>query len=408
MGCSWVREENLADASTASKRPPVPVGTLLASRLGCLKARPHAPKATSAEEQQRKVDPRLDELQVVRTIGVGGSAKVVQAKHKLTGEFCALKVVPKASIFESEERIRRIADEVRIHSQLSHPFIVSLRRAFQTPTHLFMEMEFCAGGELLTHLQRVGSLGEVDARFYASEITLGVEYLHSQGVLWRDLKPENCLLDGAGHIRLADFGLSQAGLTASSRFTCFVGSAGYWSPEMASQAGHGAPHDWYSLGCLMHRILTGKLPHFAGDYREMLRRRIRGEECLLPGNITAVAQSLLRNLLEHEPSKRLGGRGRGAKEVKEHAWFSEVDWELLERREPQTCFPRFPPMVPDAQNLVANFDPSMVDQAVPRSLRDFAEGPAKDYPAVAGYEVVESFQEQESEALTEQEHKVCK
>ncbi|CAE8636221.1 unnamed protein product, partial [Polarella glacialis] len=128
-------------------------------------------------------------------------------------------------------------------------------------------LDFCGGGELFFHMLQRGRFEECDAMFYFCEILLGVEYLHSQQVLYRDLKPENCLLDDDGHIRLTDFGLSKDNLTQSALFTSFVGTAGYLSPEMVARQGHGYPLDYYCLGCLLYCLLTGSLPHYEGDYK---------------------------------------------------------------------------------------------------------------------------------------------
>ncbi|CAE7864837.1 RPS6KA, partial [Symbiodinium necroappetens] len=101
-------------------------------------------------------------------------------------------------------------------------------------------------------------------------------------VLYRDLKPENCLLDDEGHIRLTDFGLSKDGLTNSAVFTSFVGTAGYLSPEMVARQGHGLPLDYYCLGCLLYCLLTGSLPHYEGDYKAMIQKRVKGDPVQFP------------------------------------------------------------------------------------------------------------------------------
>lgn len=225
--------------------------------------------------------------------------------------------------------------------------------------------------------------------FYFCEILLGLEYLHSQQVLYRDLKPENCLLDDEGHIRLTDFGLSKDNLTQSGFSTSFVGTAGYLSPEMVARQGHGYPLDYYCLGCLLYCLLTGSLPHYEGDYKAMIQRRVNGEPCAFPPWISPDAQNLLQGLLAPDPVERLGSRC-GAMEVKEHPWVAEVDWTRVYRREPQPCFPNFPPVRPK-RDTAENFASEFTKQEAPQDLRGFSYekgGPAGVMPPVEGFSQV--------------------
>jgi len=324
----------------------------------------------------------IEDFDIVRVVGVGGSGKVIQALHKPSGHMRAVKVMSKARLFQQEQRLQRVITEKRILARLQHPFVVSLHWAFQTSTHLFLVLDFCNGGELFFHMLQRGRFEDRDAMFYFCEILLGLEYLHSQQILYRDLKPENCLLDDAGHIRLTDFGLSKDNLTHSALFTSFVGTAGYLSPEMVARQGHGFPLDYYCLGCLVYCLLTGSLPHYEGDYKEMIQRRVKGEQCQFPPWITLNARGLLQGLLATEPDDRLGSRG-GAIEVKEHAWVAAVDWTRVYRREPQACFPNFPPIRPKTETG-ANFASEFTGQQAPADLRDIADGTAP-LPLVSGF-----------------------
>merc|ERR1719450_539753 len=265
---------------------------------------------------QASADRRIEDFNIVRVVGAGGSGRVIQALYKPAGQMRAVKVMSKARLFQQEQRLQRVITEKRILARLRHPFVVSLHWAFQTSSHLFLVLDFCGGGELFFHMLKRGRFEETDARFYFCEILLGLEYLHSQQVLYRDLKPENCLLDSQGHIRLTDFGLSKDALTQSALFTSFVGTAGYLSPEMVARQGHGFPLDYYCLGCLLYCLLTGSLPHYEGDYKEMIQRRVKGEPCAFPPWISPDAQDLITKLLAPDPSTRLGGK-RGALDVKE-------------------------------------------------------------------------------------------
>lgn len=326
-----------------------------------------SPNSVGFSEAQQQT---IEDFEIIRVIGVGGSGRVIQARHRPTGQFRAVKVMSKSRLFQQEQRLQRVITEKRILARLQHPFVVSLHWAFQTSTHLFLVLDFCGGGELFFHMLQRGRFVEPDAMFYFCEILLGLEYLHSQQVLYRDLKPENCLLDDDGHIRLTDFGLSKENLTQSALFTSFVGTAGYLSPEMVARQGHGFPLDYYCLGCLLYCLLTGSLPHYEGDYKVMIQKRVKGEPILYPPWISPEARSLLSGLLATEPADRLGSL-RGAIEVKENPWLSEVDWNRAYRREPQRCFPNFPPVKPN-KDCAANFSSEFTAQPAPEDLRGFS------------------------------------
>jgi len=323
----------------------------------------------------------IEDFDIVRVVGVGGSGRVLQAKHRPTNQYRAVKVMSKARLFQQEQRLQRVITEKRILARLRHPFVVSLHWAFQTSTHLFLVLDFCGGGELFFHMLARGRFEERDAMFYFCEILLGLEYLHSQQVLYRDLKPENCLLDDDGHIRLTDFGLSKDNLTQSALFTSFVGTAGYLSPEMVARQGHGFPLDYYCLGCLLYCLLTGSLPHYEGDYKVMIQKRVKGEPVAYPPWISKDAQDLLSSLLSPDPADRLGS-ARGAIEVKEHPWLAEVDWNKVYRRQPQPCFPNFPPVKPK-HDCAANFASEFTAQPTPEDLRGFSKEVSKDSQATA-------------------------
>jgi len=331
----------------------------------------------------------IEDFEIIRVVGVGGSGRVLQARHKPSVQYRAVKVMSKERLFQQEQRLQRVITEKRILSRLQHPFVVSLHWAFQTTTHLFLVLDFCGGGELFFHMLHRGRFEEPDGKFYFSEILLGLEYLHSQQVLYRDLKPENCLLDDEGHIRLTDFGLSKDNLTHSALFTSFVGTAGYLSPEMVARQGHGLPLDYYCLGCLLYCLLTGSLPHYEGDYKVMIQKRVKGEPVQFPPWVNPDAQDILWGLLQPEPNDRIGS-ARGAIEVKEHPWVSEVDWNRVYRREPQPCFPNFPPVKPQ-RDCAANFASEFTAQPAPEDLRGF-EGDAASNPGIKAL-YVEGFSE---------------
>eukprot|EP00541_Cyclophora_tenuis_P019054 CAMPEP_0116579464 /NCGR_PEP_ID=MMETSP0397-20121206/22265_1 /TAXON_ID=216820 /ORGANISM="Cyclophora tenuis, Strain ECT3854" /LENGTH=275 /DNA_ID=CAMNT_0004108945 /DNA_START=101 /DNA_END=928 /DNA_ORIENTATION=+ len=204
-----------------------------------------------------------------------------------------------------------------------------MKMAFQSKDKLYFVLDYCAGGELFFHLGRLGKFPEYQSRFYAAEIILAISYVHSLDIIYRDLKPENVLLDARGHVRLTDFGLSKEGISSSSSgANSFCGTPEYLAPEILNRQGHGRAVDWWSLGALLYEMLTGLPPFYCQD-REKLFEKIRKSELHYPASLTKPAKSLLRGLLTRDPNKRLGSGHTDAEEIKSHEFFSDIDWEKL-------------------------------------------------------------------------------
>ena len=190
--------------------------------------------------------------------------------------------------------------------KFDHPFIMGLEYAFQDHERLYLIMEFVNGGELFYHLKQVKKGFDEDrARFYASEILLALEYLHNMGVVYRDLKPENVLLDFEGHVRLTDFGLSKAGLNESNNLTeSFCGTPEYLAPEIIRDKNYGYSVDWYSFGLVLYEMMTGINPFktskelsFVEQMNEILDKKIP-----IPKTFTIEAQDILKKLLVKQVS----------------------------------------------------------------------------------------------------------
>merc|ERR1719510_257655 len=226
----------------------------------------------------------------------------------------AMKMLRKENVIKRHQ-VEHTKTERNVLEAVSHPFIVTLHYAFQTPKKLYFVLEYCPCGELFYHLSRASRFSEGRGRFYASEILLAIEYLHRLNIIYRDLKPENILLDADGHVKLADFGLSKEGIQDNFSAKSMCGTPEYLAPEILETRGHGKAVDWYSLGALMYEMLTGLPPFYTRD-REKLFERIRRGELSYPSYITAGAQELLRALLTGDPSRRLGGGEKDGEEVK--------------------------------------------------------------------------------------------
>ncbi|XP_055388711.1 serine/threonine-protein kinase Sgk2-like [Condylostylus longicornis] len=274
---------------------------------------------------QRKVSP--EDFVLLKVIGKGSYGKVMMVRYKQDGGVYAMKMLRKENIIKRNQ-VEHTKTERNVLESINHPFIVQLYFAFQTPKKLYFVMEYCPGGELFFHLSLAGRLSEGRARYYASEIVLALEHLHKLDIVYRDLKPENVLLDEEGHVRLTDFGLSKEGVQDNFSAKSLCGTPEYLAPEILNQTGHGKAVDWWSLGALIYEMLTGLPPFYTRD-RELLFENIRSAELRYPSFISPVAKSLLIGLFQRDPNRRLGGGKRDAEEIKAHPFFATVDWQRV-------------------------------------------------------------------------------
>eukprot|EP00929_Paragymnodinium_shiwhaense_P080304 TRINITY_DN4186_c0_g1_i1.p1 TRINITY_DN4186_c0_g1~~TRINITY_DN4186_c0_g1_i1.p1 ORF type:complete len:359 (+),score=91.33 TRINITY_DN4186_c0_g1_i1:82-1158(+) len=305
--------------------------------------------------------PQLDDFQLMKVIGKGSYGKVMLVQHSKSNRVFAMKMLRKDNVVKRNQ-VEHTKAERNVLETAKHPYIVDLIYAFQTPKKLYFVLEFCAGGELFFHLSRAGRFSEGRTRFYSSEILLALSYLHSLNIIYRDLKPENVLLDSDGHAKLTDFGLSKEGIQDNFSAKSMCGTPEYLAPEILDKRGHGKAVDWYSLGALVYEMLTGLPPYYTRD-REKLFERIRRGDLAYPSYISPVAKSLLQSLLEGDPSKRLGGGPGDGEEVRNHPCLAGIDWLAIQQRR---ITPPFKPNVTHAGD-VKYFDKDFVDLPVVNS-----------------------------------------
>ncbi|XP_025091698.1 ribosomal protein S6 kinase beta-2-like isoform X2 [Pomacea canaliculata] len=281
---------------------------------------------------QEKIKPK--DFELLKMLGRGGYGKVIQVR-KLTGQdsgkIFAMKVLKKATIARSAKDAAHTRAERNILEAVKHPFIVELKYAFQTDGKLYLILEYLPGGELFTRLETEGMLMEDDACFYIAEIVLAIEHLHAQGIIYRDLKPENVLLDKAGHIKLTDFGLCKEAIGEGSLTHTFCGTIEYMAPEILTRCGHGKAVDWWSLGALMYDMQTGSPPFTAENRKKTIEKILKGR-LILPQYLSAEAKSLIRQLLKKNPCERLGGSHTDSESIKAHPFFRHMKWDDLEMR----------------------------------------------------------------------------
>ncbi|XP_073961792.1 cGMP-dependent protein kinase for isoform X2 [Choristoneura fumiferana] len=309
---------------------------------------------------------RLSDLRIIATLGIGGFGRVelVQIQGDPSRSF-ALKQMKKAQIVETRQQ-QHIMSEKEIMSEMNCEFIVKLYKTFKDRKYLYMLMETCLGGELWTILRDKGQFDDATTRFYTACVVEAFHYLHSRNIIYRDLKPENLLLDSKGYVKLVDFGFSKK-LQASRKTWTFCGTPEYVAPEVIMNRGHDISADYWSLGVLMFELLTGSPPFTGADPMKTYNKILKGIDAVeFPRCITRNAANLIKKLCRDNPAERLGYQRGGITEIQKHKWFDGFNWEGLAQRTLD------PPIMPVVKNPVDthNFDqyPPDADEPPPDDL----------------------------------------
>ncbi|KAJ6115747.1 Serine/threonine-protein kinase psk1 [Penicillium sp. IBT 18751x] len=294
-----------------------------------------------------------DDFEPLLCLGKGSFGTVLLVRHVVTGKLYAQKQFRKASLTVHKKLVEQTKTERMVLESVNrHPFVVKLFYAFQDHEKLYLILEYAQGGELFTHLAMERMFEEDTAAFYMAEMVLALEHLHQNvGVLYRDLKPENCLLDTQGHLLLTDFGLSKIAVNDDDRCNSSLGTIEYMAPEVVQGKPYGKACDWWSLGALGYDLLTGSPPFRANNHTK-LQEKIVKQKLVLPYFLGPDAKDLLIRLLRKDPTKRLGYHmTKDLQTIKKHRFFRKIDWAALERRE---IDPPIKPIVTDPA-LAENF-----------------------------------------------------
>ncbi|XP_008432791.1 protein kinase C iota type [Poecilia reticulata] len=247
----------------------------------------------------------LADFDLLRVIGRGSYAKVLLVQLKKTERIYAMKVVKKELVNDDED-IDWVQTEKHVFEQASnHPFLVGLHSCFQTDSRLFFVIEYVNGGDLMFHMQRQRKLPEEHARFYSAEISLALNYLHERGIIYRDLKLDNVLLDSEGHIKLTDYGMCKEGLRPGDTTSTFCGTPNYIAPEILRGEDYGFSVDWWALGVLMFEMMAGRSPFdIVGsnenpdqNTEDYLFQVILEKQIRIPRSLSVKAASVLKGFL---------------------------------------------------------------------------------------------------------------
>jgi len=297
------------------------------------------------------IRPRLNKhmFHFGETLGTGtfGRVRLVTYQQSNKTHVFALKMLKKSEIIRLKQ-VEHIKNEKNILSEISHPFIVNLYSHFQDENNLYMLMEYVIGGELFSQLRKVGRFSNETSRFYAAEIVLALQYLHSKNIVYRDLKPENLLIDHEGHMKITDFGFAKK---VEDRTWTLCGTPEYLAPEIIQSKGHGKGADWWALGILIYEMLAGYPPFYDenpfGIYQKILAGKIE-----FPKHFDPHAKDLVKKLLTADITQRYGCLKDGAEDIKRHKWFKPIDWNKCYNRKLK------PPFIPKfkAANDTSNFD----------------------------------------------------
>ncbi|XP_026816004.1 cAMP-dependent protein kinase catalytic subunit beta-like [Rhopalosiphum maidis] len=261
-----------------------------------------------------------------KTIGVGAFGRVMLVNHKLhPNKFLAMKIMKKEQILK-RNYLQHVVNEKQLLSNLRHPFIIQMEYCAKDVCNLYFIMPFIVGGDLFSLMSERGVLDEVHAMFYAGQMVLALEYLHSLDILYRDLKPENVLIDEVGFIKLTDLGLSKR--ITSNRTTTLCGTPYYLAPEIIAIKSYGKPVDWWALGIILFEMVAGTVP-FNADSEKKLFYRILSGTYKMPINFSPNLSHLVKNLLRVDLSKRYGNLSKGISDIKYHRWFIKLDWVML-------------------------------------------------------------------------------
>lgn len=309
-------------------------------------------------------EPTLFDFHKVKLLGKGSFGKVFLVKNIRTNKIYAMKSLNKEAI-RMKKQIVHTKTEREILEKMDHPFIVKLKFAFQDEHRLYMITKFLQGGELFFHLRKNGKFSEERTKFYACQIILALEYLHRNKVIYRDLKPENVLLDSKGNIKITDFGLSKifnhnrnSVLYNTTKAYTICGTPNYLAPEVLLKQGYDKSVDWWSLGALIYEMLVGVSPFKCEKVSEKLDLEIYLKPIDFPKVVSEQAKSLITGLLVKDPSRRLGSGNRDACSIKEHVFFENVNWDSVYHK--KIAPPFFPDLKGDLD--LVYFDPSFTGQ----------------------------------------------
>ncbi|CAB3987975.1 kinase C delta type-like isoform X1 [Paramuricea clavata] len=314
------------------------------------------PRTSSVSKSMKKYS--LNDFTFLKVLGKGSFGKVLLSELKSNGQVYAIKALKKDVVLEDDD-VECTMIERRVLSIASrHPFLTAIICAFQSKEHLFFVMEYVNGGDLMFHIQAAGKFDDYRSCFYTAEIVCGLEFLHSLGIIYRDLKLDNVLMDSKGHIKIADFGMCKEKILDDAKTSTFCGTPDYIAPEILKGQKYDSSVDWWSLGVLLYEMLIGQSP-FAGEDEEDLFDSICRDKVHYPKWVSQSAVSCMVQLLERNIGERLGYKAGKNGDIRRHEFFAKLNWRQLEARRIEAPFK---PKIRSPRD-VENFDSDFTTEA---------------------------------------------
>jgi len=320
---------------------------------------------------------RLEDFELLKVLGRGSFGKVMQVRKKTDGKVYAMKILKKRAII-ARNQVEHTKEERKILQSLQHPFLMTLRYAFQSKEKLYFVLDYFQGGELFFHLKNNRRFPEDVARIYVGEIGLALGHLHSLQVIYRDLKPENILLDDNGHVCLTDFGLSKD-VDPTDKAHTFCGTPEYLAPEIVTGAGHDKAVDWWSLGILLYELTVGIPPFYSQNVNEMYNK-IQHGVLRFPPFLSENCKNLIVQLLNRDPKKRLGSKD-DVNDIKAHPFFKTISWEKMMKKEIDPPYKPKTKSSTDTNNFDSTFtsEPVVDSMVAPSTLSQTATEPTESF-----------------------------
>ena len=300
-----------------------------------------------------------DDFIPLKLLGRGSFGKVLLVKLKVNNKLYAMKILNK-NLLKIKKQQTHTKTERDLMVKINSPFIVNIKSAFQDKEKLYIVTEFMQGGDMFFHMHVSHEPFKTDkVKFYVMELILALDFLHKNNMVYRDLKPENILLDTKGHIKLTDFGLSKILETEDDKAYTICGTPQYLAPEVILKKGYDKAVDWWSLGCVMYEMLTGKLP-FPIKKGLKLTGRIYQQKVDFPKKIDNNAKDLMQKLLIVDPNERLGSGPEGGEKIKNHPFFKGINWKNVQDRKIK------PPFIPKLKKEtdLKYFDTMFTDEEI--------------------------------------------